>query len=150
MELLRPFTWDPVDVVLVRDDKTYYGARTSSFAHQAFMPFEELFYDNRDKRYTPELVERLTPRSLAYWFMDDGGASGRVLTLGCHTRREDLEIVKAGLHRTFGVDLRIDRYYDGFYRIVASTMASRAWMVQEIGPHLHPSMRYKIPTRLIR
>lgn len=49
-----------------------WGAQT--FKHKAFNELAELFIINNNKHINPDLVNKyITPRSLAYWFMDDGG-----------------------------------------------------------------------------
>lgn len=49
-----------------------WGFQTIS--HEAFIPLAKLFIKNNKKGISDSLIsEHLTARSLAYWFMDDGG-----------------------------------------------------------------------------
>lgn len=48
----------------------------STIAHPAFNQVAQLFLDDKFKRtipYPSKLVPLITPRALAYWYMDDGG-----------------------------------------------------------------------------
>lgn len=143
-DVLRPFSWDLRPQRKVLNGKTHLGFKLETFVHSVFNPLRELFYSTGEKRFTPELVNQLTPRSLAYWLMDDGGTSGKVLVLGYSTYREDLELVKSMMQDRFNICLRIDRHSDSFFRIVASTKVSRPGLVQLVEPFLISSMRYKI------
>lgn len=60
-----------------------YWVRT--YRHPYFAKYKDLFY-TRDtngkqmKRLPPDLFQYLTPRALAYWYMDDGSLIGRSTT----------------------------------------------------------------------
>lgn len=45
-----------------------------TFSHEAFNPLAKLFLSKQKKYVSKDLIKNnLTPRGLAYWFMDDGG-----------------------------------------------------------------------------
>jgi len=62
----------------VRINKNGHEVKTwvfQTFSHKAFNPLAELFINSEGKKgISPNLIQdHLTPRGLAYWFMDDGG-----------------------------------------------------------------------------
>lgn len=143
-DLLAQFAWDLRPVCKDLGGKLFHGFRLETFAHAEWAPYRKLFYPDGVKRFTPELACQLTPRSLAYWLMDDGGLSGKVVVLGYHTLRADLEVVRDTLQERFGVGLRIDRHSQKLFRLVASTKLARAWVLEYVKPHVIPSMQYKV------
>lgn len=53
--------------------KTYFSVKFSTLSIPCFNIFRELFYNSSGVKFVPaNLSEFFTPRSLAYWFMDDG------------------------------------------------------------------------------
>jgi len=53
-------------------NKEYPTFRFYTREHPAFLYFYNLFYKNGQKRVTMEILNKLTPFSLAVWYMDDG------------------------------------------------------------------------------
>lgn len=53
-----------------KEQSTWYF---NTFAHPVFLYYGELFYKNNKKVIPDSLEELLTPVSLAFWYMDDGG-----------------------------------------------------------------------------
>lgn len=56
----------------LKNGKKYLAYYFTTAAHPDFLEFHNLFYKNNKKRITKEILKRLTPFSIAIWYMDDG------------------------------------------------------------------------------
>lgn len=70
-----------------RTNKFYNKFVVRSLAHQKYLDLYNFFYPNGTKTITEEWIKRLTPRSIAYWFMDDGSLHGELAT-NCFSLKE--------------------------------------------------------------
>lgn len=66
-----------------RQNSVMYSFHTVT--HHEFKRIYDLFYENNKKIIRDELINYLTPRSLAFWIMDDGSASRNNVSLRLHT-----------------------------------------------------------------
>lgn len=129
-----------------------------TYSHIDFKYYANRFYqtDAKGKRrkVVPQNIHQmLTPRALAYWFMDDGSY---IYTLASESQKSDVEyclntqrftyseqkvLIKA-LKQTFDLDVnRVkDRHY---YRLVIQTQSENAFK-QLIEPFILPSFQYKL------
>ena len=125
-----------------------------TFSHKAFNYLAELFLlDKGGKKGISEnlVQDNLTPRGLAYWFMDDGGkldynknSKNRSVVLNTHSFT-DLEVEKMS-----------DQISDKFYllcevrsnknkKIIVIKDTSYPRFYQLINPYLLEEMKYKLP-----
>ena len=125
-----------------------------TFSHKAFNYLAELFLlDKGGKKGISEnlVLDHLTPRGLAYWFMDDGGkldynknSKNRSVVLNTHSFT-DLEVEKMS-----------DQISDKFYllcevrsnknkKIIVIKDTSYPRFYQLINPYLLEEMKYKLP-----
>nr|ALA63886.1 putative LAGLIDADG homing endonuclease [Lithotrichon pulchrum] len=129
-----------------------------TYSHIDFKYYENRFYqtDAKGKRrkVVPQNIHQmLTPRALAYWFMDDGSyiftsaSKGQKSGLCCclntqgFTYSEQKVLIKA-LKQTF--DLDVNRVKDrNYYRLVIQTQSENAFK-QLIEPFILPSLQYKL------
>jgi hypothetical protein len=126
-----------------------WQCNTRGFA--VFRFYKHQFYDENNKKVIPKLIHRwLTPRALAYWYMDDGcqkwpgHSSGVRFCTDCffHCQVKQLATTLSDLYNvktsTFHQrkDLRIYISGSGKNAIVFG---------QHLLPYIHPSMMYKIP-----
>lgn len=130
------------------------GTQTTSWAfntvsHQAFRFYAHQFYDGRKKR-VPELIHRwLTPRSLSYWYMDDGSlksnqSKGVVLNTQGFEQSGVMRLIEA-LKQQFQLEAKLRKQTDGFQIYVSGV--SFEILDSLIGPFLIDSMRYKFPQK---
>lgn len=129
------------------------GARTRSWvfqtvSHAAFRFYAHQFYGEQTKQ-VPELIHRwLTPRGLAYWFMDDGSmkssqSKGVILnTQGFN--RSAVERLVSVLSANFGLQAKPRNQKDGLQIYVSGS--SYEDFVKLVEPFVIESMRYKVPT----
>ena len=124
-----------------------------TYAHIQFKYYENRFYKTDEKGKRRKIVPRnihqmLTPRALAYWFMDDGSFSfwGTVYCLNTQgfTLSEQKNLVKA-LKSNFNLNFNVikDRIY---YRLALQEQDNNNFK-HLIQPYLLPSFQYKFDTK---
>ena len=123
-----------------------------TYAHICFKYYENQFYqidsNNKRKKIVPKNIHQmLTPRVLAYWFMDDGSyVFGKPGYLYCFntqgfTFRDQIILIKA-LKRNFNldVDIKTDKHY---YRLVVQYQSSSGFK-DCLSPYILPTFEYKL------
>ncbi len=127
-----------------------------TYAHPDFKFYDSLFYPahehkglRRKKRVPKNLHEFLTPRALAYWFMDDGtyydppGAQNRTYRFSTHSfPLSDQQILVQVLRDHFGIEAIV--YKDRAYYMLSVRCESNQKFLDFINPYLHPCFDYKI------
>jgi hypothetical protein len=116
-------------------------------SHGAFRFYAHQFYRN-GRKCVPTLLHRwLKPRSLAYWFMDDGSLKDpkakAVLFNTQGFQRDEVERLAHLLSERFGLEAYLRRQPDG-YQIVIPGCCLPAFL-ELVEPYLIPEMRYKLP-----
>lgn len=118
-----------------------------TYSHGALRFYGHQFYQDGRKR-VPESIKRwLTPKSLTYWFMDDGSLKWRhsravILNTQCY-QREEVERLSRLLQEKFGLDAKPRKQREGYQICVLGHSLTE--FVKLIGPNLLPEMSYKIP-----
>ena len=128
-----------------------WGFQTIS--HEAFNFLADLFLVQKHKGISEELIPNyLTPRGLAYWFMDDGGkldynknSKNRSIVLNTHSFTEkEVDLMSQQIRNKFNLLCEVksnknkkiivikDESYQAFYDL--------------IDPYLILEMRYKLPS----
>ena len=94
------------------------------------------------------VLRRLTPESLAVWFMDDGSLSVtkstpymRLATNGF--TGEENELICEYMSETWEVHFRMTRHVSGSWYLYADTKSTMRF-IELITPYMCPSMLYKI------
>ena len=104
-------------------------------------PYFRLFYGSGVKR-VPDL--KLTPLTLAVWFMDDGGRSRNAVYL--NTQRfdgESQQLLLEHLQEQWEIAATLNRD-KSYYRIRVSVEGTSR-LASLIEPYLLPELRYKLP-----
>lgn len=118
-----------------------------TLSHSAFRFYAQQFYRN-DKKYVPKLIHRwLTPKALAYWFMDDGSIKSKqskalVLNTQCFELREVEHLCRV-LKDKFLLDAKPRVQRDGYQIFISGRSYER--LHELIGSYVVPSMQYKLP-----
>lgn len=126
-----------------------YGHPEFQFYNDLFYPIDE--HKLRKKRIPQNIGKFLTPRALAYWFMDDGtynsksknNSNSRTYVFSTQSfPLEDQELLVQALINNFSIHVNIqkDRSMYKLYIPVTSTVP----FLQEIRPYIHPCFDYKI------
>lgn len=124
-----------------------------TFSHEAFNPLAKLFINPEGKKgISPNLVKNhLTPRGLAYWFMDDGGkldytsneGKGIVLNTQCF---DEAEVKDMALELQTKFDLITwVKLNKGRWIIVISGKSFERFL-ELVGPYIIESMVHKLPS----
>ncbi len=129
-----------------------WGFQTLS--HNAFNYLAELFLLEKGgkKGISENLVQdHLTPRGLAYWFMDDGGkldynknSKNRSVVLNTHSFT-DLEVEKLCEQISSKFDLLCEVRSNKNWKIIVIKDSSYSRFYQSIKPYLVEEMKYKLP-----
>ena len=116
-----------------------------TISHPEFSVLRKLFYPDSLKTIPIAfLKEQLSDLGLAVWLMDDGAADGRQVRLNTQSfSMEENEALIGFLRAKFGIDvgLNVDK---SSYRLRVKS-ASMARLKSIVGPHILPSMLYKLP-----
>ncbi len=141
------------------DSKNSFGKKKLRFSTRSlpcFKSIRDLFYPDGEKRITKEILDLLTPVSLAYWYMDDGHASvagnkygdDRQLFVSLHTegfREEDTDLAVSWFNDKYGIKAR--KCYDQERRpYIGMGAAAGMRFLSIVSPHILECFRYKMGT----
>ncbi|GBC90761.1 MAG: hypothetical protein KatS3mg021_1258 [Fimbriimonadales bacterium] len=116
-------------------------------SHGAFRFYAHQFYQDGRKRVPPLLHRWLKPRSIAYWFMDDGSLKDpkarAVLFNTQGFQREEVERLAQLLSEQFELEAYLRRQAEGYQIVIPGRNLTR--FLELVEPYLIPEMRYKLP-----
>lgn len=148
----KPFVGTPPKINLIGGIKpgkpARYEARFKTYRHDVFKPYYDLFYPlvdgKRTKRVPQNIGDLLTPRGLAYWYMDDGNlTAGNTPNLSSHSFEfSDAEVLKHVLLKIFNLSTYIvkDHHRPRLYVNAKSRLSFFAY----VKPYIVPCLRYKL------
>lgn len=116
-------------------------------SHEAFRFYAHQFYKD-GKKCVPKLIHRwLTPKAIAYWFMDDGSNKSKeskavIFNAQCFTLNE-IEYLIKHLKTKFALQAKPRKQKEG-YQIYISGKSFETF-VEIVSPYLIQEMRYKLP-----
>ena len=130
-----------------------WGFQTIS--HEAFHFLNILFLKNKHKGISEEIIpDFLTPRGLAYWFMDDGGkldynknSKNRSIVLNTHSFT-DMEVDLMSQQISSKFNLLCEVRSNKNKKIIVIKDGSYQAFYDLIDPYLILEMRYKLPSNL--
>ena len=129
--------------------KTYVRWTFSTTQQPCFRFYGQQFYSKEGRKKCPRIIEKLlTPRSIAYWYMDDGAQKWKERSKGVRlctynfSRAECCWLMDC-LQRKYELQVSLQRKGAG-YRIYISTH-SYLKLRQTVFPFLIPSMVCKFP-----
>ena len=131
-----------------KDRKSTNSICFQTISHSAFRFFAHQFYA-AEKKCVPKLIHRwLTPRSIAYWFMDDGSIKSNqskgVLFNTQGFDKPDVERLIEVLNSKFELQTSLRKQKDGNQIYVSGN--SFETLADLIGEYLITEMRYKLPS----
>jgi LAGLIDADG DNA endonuclease family len=118
-----------------------------TISHSAFRFYAHQFYDGRQKR-VPVLIHRwLTPKSLAYWFMDDGSIKSKnskavIFNTQCFSTSEVTRLCEV-IFSKFGLHATIRKQKEGCQIFISGNSYEK--FVELVSPFIINEMWYKIP-----
>ena len=123
----------------------------------------EKIYPNNKKQISEEILEKLTPLSLAIWLCDDGSLQkrkgkirkdGSQIYIGARfiicTYSKNINIEKLickKLKEIFNLNFSIQKHYDNF-RLSCTTQEFKK-LVEIVNPYIIDSMKYKFDTSFL-
>lgn len=125
-----------------RTNKTYNKYSVRSLAHKQYLDIYHEIYKDGIKTITKEWVDKLTPRSIAYWFMDDGSRRG-VFATNCFTK-EECEILQEMFLVKFNIKTRLYNPPILEQYTLCVEKDSLNDFEDLIEPYIIPSMKYKL------
>ncbi len=137
-------------------DKTRSGISVwfRTYAHESLLFYENLFYTvidgKRTKRVPKNIHKLLTPRALAYWFMDHGSSEwSRTTNMLCrhvlHTQGfslSDQKILVCALKKLYGLNVNIHNH--GTYYKLYVCADSITHFQHIIRAYVHDGFLYKL------
>lgn len=137
----------------LRTDNRYNSTNTSLYFRtqslEQLKPLADLFLDESGKKVIPKnIVDYLTPRSLAFWIMDDGQQvkKGGVTLCTDSYNSEEINILREAIKANFNVETSIHkkRSKKSIYERIYIKKDSLENLKPSLLEHLHSSMLYKI------
>jgi len=133
--------------VKLSNGKTYQSLAFSTVSHASFRFYAHQFYRGRKKIVSRSVGKLLKPKSLAYWFMDDGSikskqSKGIILNTQGYTK-EDVEKLTRILAYRFQLEAKKRRQREG-YQIYISGKSFEVFK-KLVHPYILPEMKYKLP-----
>ena len=108
-------------------------------------------YINNKKTITKKFIEKLTPISLAFWYMDDGNLkhkdlkdpnSPNIIISTCGFSKEENELLIDTLINKFGVQCNLRKEKDKYWSIYITTEGTKVFL-NLITKYMPKCMRYK-------
>lgn len=137
----------PRSRVVRRHGRTSENVAFATLSVAAFRFYAKQFY--RDgRKCVPKLIHRwLTPKALAYWYMDDGSIKSReskgvIFNTQGFLKIEVEQLIQA-LQQCFQLEASLRKQSDGWHIYISGRSFER--MTELIHPYLLESMRYKFP-----
>lgn len=154
-QILKPFVGSPPKINLIggiKPDKLKrYEVRFKTYSHPEFQFYYHLFYPlcdgKRVKRVPKNIADLLTPKGLAYWYIDDGSTSSargfKSCVFNCQGfDRIGLEILAQAMQSTFNFHTSV--YVDKtFYKLYVRAQSVKKFL-NLIKPFMHPDFYYKL------
>ena len=118
-----------------------------TLSHGAFRYYAKQFYSPREKQIPNLIGKLLTPRTLAYWYMDDGSikskqSKGVLFNTQGFQKREVARLCNI-LNKKFDLICTERKQKDGYQIYVSGKSLSK--FKKLVGPYIIPEMNYKIP-----
>lgn len=127
-----------------RTDKWYNKYAVRLLANPVYTKLKEELYPNHTKTVSIEWLNKITPRGLAFWFMDDGSYNGSIAT-NSFTYNEHLLIQEWFLNK-YNIKATIQNVKGDFgpQYLIYILAESRLDFEKLIFPFMIPSMYYKL------
>ena len=154
-EIFKEFTITPPKNAIFFDsrfkEKKYSRWYFNTVSHSCFRFYYHQFYKN-NKKIVPKLIHRwLTPRSIAYWYMDDGSLKWKEKSLGVRFCTDNFSILEVNtllsvLKEKYNLKCSKQKNRKSFRIYISSE--SYTDLNTLIFPFLIPSMIYKFPLKI--
>lgn len=126
-----------------RTNKYYERYSVRLLSHPVFTEMYNFCYPNGVKTVTKEWLDKITPRGLAFWFMDDGCNSGELATNSFSY--EEVSLIKDWFKTKYNINTTIhhQKNKSGVQYLIYILVESRHRFYELVKPYIIPSMEYK-------
>ena len=137
----------PREKIVVSGEHKSTNLAFSTLSHGSFRFYAKQFYKS-GKKVVPSLIRKLlTPRGIAYWFMDDGSIKSRmskavIFNTQGYTRADVNQLIEV-LKVKFQLNARERKQKEGYQIYVSGHSYER--FLDLVNNWIYPSMSYKIP-----
>lgn len=127
-----------------RSNKKYRKCVVKFLTNPIYTALKKELYPNGIKRLTRNWLDKITPRGLAFWFMDDGTNAGTIAT-NCFTKSE-CELIVNWLYTKWGIESTLQKSVNNgnIQYLVYIRKKSRPIFYNLTHIYFIPSMLYKI------
>lgn len=130
-----------------------YDKRTNKWYHKYYVKFltnpiytemKKELYPNGIKTVSKEWLDKVTPRGIAFWFMDDGTNSGVIATNSFSY--EECVLIKSWFKEKYDIEITIQQQKSkgGVQYLIYIKTCSRQKFYDLVIPYIIPSMEYKL------
>lgn len=147
-DVFRNFVLSPPRIRRIKiRDRNYKNLAFSTLSHPVFRFYAHQFYCG-GRKVAPKQIKRwLTPRNIAYWYMDDGSLKSReskgVILNTQGFSNKDVDCLCNALKEKFALQASPRRQKEGLQIYVSGRNFE---MIRDlIKPYIHDSMIYKFP-----
>lgn len=132
-----------------RKGKTYRSWSFSTTQQSCFPYYGQQFYDQKKEKRIPKIIGRLLkPRSIAYWYMDDGAQKWMNMSKGVrfctdNFQHSQVKFLAQIIQDKYQLKTSLQKQRKN-YRIYVSSHSHKL-LKELIWDHFIPSMRYKFP-----
>ena len=128
----------------VNKNKIYYSIKFQTLSLPCFNMYRELFYNLEGKKVIPaNIKELLTPKGLAYWFMDDGYKSKKGLYICTESfSLSEIKTLIIVLKDKFNIECSYHSVTNGYRIYIFSTSAID--FKELVKPYLIEDFYYKL------
>jgi hypothetical protein len=147
-EIFKPFVKTPPS--LCKQTEVWYFNTIQS---PVFRFYRQQFYGKDEIKRIPRLIHRwLTPRTIAYWFMDDGSAKDRKTSSGvrfctdCFTK-DDVRFLAQKLSQVCNTQTSTYKQRDSLRIYVSGKKGNGKIFGEKLLPYIIPEMLYKVPPK---
>lgn len=148
-----PMKEDPIKELKIFDsryNKTNYSLHFRTKSNEILRPLADTFLDENGRKIVPSNIsDYLTPRSLAFWLMDDGQQvkKGGVTLCTDSFNNNEISILRQALKSNFDIDTNIHLKKgrnDAVYERIYITKDNFENIKPSLLEHMHESMLYKL------
>ena len=144
--------WEPFTGTGPKQSKDRDGNERWSFNTQTFSGFTKIakeYYGKNEKGVWVKRVPmgvQLTPKALAYWYMDDGSKKSNAKAYYLCTDGftiEQLGVLRKEMNKQFGIMVNYHRTEKGKIRLYIPTKYNERF-IELVNPHIVESFKYKL------
>lgn len=135
-----------------RVNKYYPSYKICTFTNEQLTELYKMFYPQGKKLITKKALDLLTPKAIAYWYMDDGGlgisdqgvGKAPIVSLYLNTYLSDIEhdIIINYFKNNYGIEFKKNKN-KGKYRLRIGKKQAKKF-VKIIQPYILPMFQYKL------